>query len=86
VAPPFCRSDDRDPTRRGTGGRVRFGAAIGAAILAAFTIVATVLGHRFWLLHGDSAKREFTASLEHVAVVGGLLFVVLNALPEVGDG
>jgi len=58
------------------------GAALGAAALAAFTIVATLVGHRFWLLHGDSEKREFTTSLEHLAIVGGLLLVILNALQE----
>jgi uncharacterized membrane protein YphA (DoxX/SURF4 family) len=58
------------------------GAALGAAVLAAFTIGATLLGHRFWLLHGDSEKREFTTSLEHLAIVGGLLLVILNSLRE----
>ena len=56
------------------------GAALGAAMLAAFTIAATLLGHRFWLLHGDRARREFTTSLEHLAIVGGLLLVILNSL------
>jgi len=56
------------------------GAVIGAALLAGFTVAATLLGHRFWLLHGESAKREFTTALEHVAIVGGLLFVILDAL------
>ena len=53
------------------------GAAIGALLLAAFTVMATVLGHRFWLLHGNRAKMEFTTSLEHVAIVGGLLLLAL---------
>jgi uncharacterized membrane protein YphA (DoxX/SURF4 family) len=52
--------------------------AIGAALLAGFTIAATLLGHRFWLLHGARARQEFTTSLEHVAIVGGLLLVVAN--------
>jgi len=54
--------------------------AIGAALLAGFTIAATLLGHRFWLLHGARARQEFTTSLEHVAIVGGLLLVVANGL------
>jgi uncharacterized membrane protein YphA (DoxX/SURF4 family) len=58
------------------------GAALGAAVLGAFTIAATLLGHRFWLLHGDSARREFTTSLEHLAIVGGLLLVILNSLQQ----
>jgi hypothetical protein len=34
-----------------------------------------VLGHRFWLLHGQVARHEFTTALEHLAIVGGLLLV-----------
>jgi uncharacterized membrane protein YphA (DoxX/SURF4 family) len=56
------------------------GAAFGAALLAGFTIAATVLGHRFWLMRGDAAKREFTTSLEHVAIVGGLILVIVDSL------
>jgi uncharacterized membrane protein YphA (DoxX/SURF4 family) len=50
-------------------------AAPGALLLAAFTVAATLLGHRFWLLHGQGARHEFTTALEHVAIVGGLLLV-----------
>lgn len=57
-----------------------FAAPIGAGLLAGFTIVATLLGHKFWLLHGDQARREFTTSLEHVAIVGGLLMVIVEGL------
>jgi len=56
------------------------GAAFGAALLAGFTVVATLLGHRFWLLRGEPAKREFTTSLEHVAIVGGLILVIVESL------
>jgi len=57
------------------------GTAAGAALLATFTIAATLLGHRFWLLHGVEAQRELTTSLEHVAIVGGLILVGVVALP-----
>jgi putative oxidoreductase len=53
------------------------GAAWGAAVLAFFTAAATVLGHRFWLLHGQPARKEFTTSLEHLAIIGGLLLLVI---------
>jgi uncharacterized membrane protein YphA (DoxX/SURF4 family) len=56
------------------------GAAWGAAVLALFTLAATVLGHRFWLLHGDRAKQEFTTSLEHLAIVGGLLLLIATSV------
>ena len=53
-------------------------AGTGAAMLGLFTISATFLGHRFWLLRGAPARREFTTALEHLAIVGGLLLVVLH--------
>ena len=56
------------------------GVALGAAILALFTAAATVLGHRFWLLHGQPARQELTTSLEHLAIVGGLLLLVVSSL------
>ena len=54
-------------------------AAAGASLLALFTVAATLLGHRFWLLHGIKARHEFTTSLEHLAIVGGLMMVVVDA-------
>ncbi len=38
---------------------------LGALLLAGFTVAATLLGHRFW------------TSLEHVAIVGGLVLLSL---------
>lgn len=54
--------------------------AAGAALLALFTAAATVLGHRFWLLHGKQAQQELTTSLEHLAIIGGLLLLALYTL------
>lgn len=53
-------------------------AAIGAVVLAGFTILATVLGHRFWLLRGQSSRREFTTALEHLSIVSGLLLLAVG--------
>lgn len=41
--------------------------------LAGFTVLATLVGHRFW--EGDFATilRETTTALEHLGLVGGLL-------------
>lgn len=50
-------------------------APFGAALLACFTVAATLLGHRFWLLHGAARGRELTTALEHLAIVGGLLLI-----------
>jgi len=58
------------------------GTAWGAALLALFTAAATVLGHRFWLLRGKQAQQELTTSLEHLAIVGGLLLLVMSSLQE----
>jgi uncharacterized membrane protein YphA (DoxX/SURF4 family) len=56
------------------------GMAWGAAILALFTLAATALGHTFWRLQGDRARQEFTTSLEHLAIVGGLLLLIVVSL------
>jgi uncharacterized membrane protein YphA (DoxX/SURF4 family) len=56
------------------------GVAWGAAILALFTLAATALGHPFWRLHGDRARQEFTTSLEHLAIIGGLLLLSVTSL------
>ena len=61
-----------------------FFAWFGALLLAGFTIVATLLGHRFWLRHGSEFRHELTTSLEHVAIVGGLLLLFLIDFPATG--
>jgi uncharacterized membrane protein YphA (DoxX/SURF4 family) len=45
-----------------------------------FTAAATVLGHRFWLLKGKAAQQELTTSLEHLAIIGGLILLVAVSL------
>jgi putative oxidoreductase len=52
-----------------------FFAWLGAIMLAAFTVAATLLGHRFWLRRGAEYRHELTTSLEHLAIVGGLLLL-----------
>ena len=56
------------------------GTAVGAAFLALFTAAATILGHRFWLLRGKQAQQELTTSLEHLAIIGGLLLLIVCTL------
>jgi uncharacterized membrane protein YphA (DoxX/SURF4 family) len=55
------------------------GVIVGASLLAAFVVVATLMGHRFWLLKGDPAKQMFVTALEHLAIVGGLLLAAVNS-------
>ena len=52
-----------------------FFAWLGGLLLAAFTVAATLLGHRFWLRHSGEFRRELTTCLEHLAIVGGLLLL-----------
>jgi uncharacterized membrane protein YphA (DoxX/SURF4 family) len=63
---------------------IGFFAWLGALLLAAFTVAATLLGHRFWLRRGAEFRREVTTSLEHVAIVGGLLLLCLLDFPASG--
>ena len=57
---------------------------LGALLLAGFTVAATLLGHRFWLRRGVEFRHELTTSLEHVAIVGGLLLLCLLDLAASG--
>jgi putative oxidoreductase len=51
---------------------------LGALLLAGFTFAATLLGHRFWLYEGERFRHEMTTTLEHVAIIGGLLLVGIS--------
>jgi uncharacterized membrane protein YphA (DoxX/SURF4 family) len=51
-------------------------ARIGAFMLAAFTVVATLWAHGFWSLSGIERVRQLTTSLEHLAIVGGFILVM----------
>jgi uncharacterized membrane protein YphA (DoxX/SURF4 family) len=61
-----------------------FFAWLGALLLAGFTVAATLLGHRFWLRRGTEFRHELTTSLEHVAIVGGLVLLCLLDLAASG--
>jgi uncharacterized membrane protein YphA (DoxX/SURF4 family) len=56
------------------------GAVTGAVALAGFTVLAALLGHRFWLLHGRPTGREFTTALQHDAIVAGLAMFALGSV------
>jgi uncharacterized membrane protein YphA (DoxX/SURF4 family) len=45
---------------------------LGAVILAAFTALATIIAHPFWLFEGTDRVRQLTTFLEHLALIGGL--------------
>jgi putative oxidoreductase len=49
-----------------------------AAALAAFTVVATLIGHPFWAFAGVEFQRQLTIALEHLAIVGGFLLLTIT--------
>jgi putative oxidoreductase len=53
------------------GWRIRWA----ALVLAAFTLVATVLFHNFWAMPADQAFVQQLMFFKNIAVVGGLLVV-----------
>jgi transmembrane protein len=59
---------------------------LGAAVLALFTLAATVLGHPFWGESGAAFTRELTTFLEHLGLIGGLALaaVVTQPTPHLG--
>jgi len=49
-----------------------------AAALAAFTLMASVLAHPFWRVRGWQRQHHRMTFAEHLAIVGGLLWVVAH--------
>jgi putative oxidoreductase len=47
----------------------------GALLLAVFTLVATLIAHNPLGLRGEEFRRQCMLSLEHLAIVGGLLLL-----------
>lgn len=56
------------------GYRARFA----AAVLALFTVAATLLFHNFWAAPADQAALQMIMFMKNVAMIGGLLLVVLH--------
>jgi putative oxidoreductase len=56
---------------------VGFWARLGALALLGFTIVATLLAHRASGLSGAARQQQMTTSLEHLAIVGGFLLLII---------
>ena len=46
-----------------------------ALLLAAFTVIASVVFHNFWTMTGDAAMTNMLFFYKNVAVIGGLLMV-----------
>jgi putative oxidoreductase len=55
-----------------------FFAREGAVVLLLFTIIATYWVHNPIGRTGDDFRRETTISLEHLAIIGGLLLIAVT--------
>ena len=55
-----------------------FWARLGALALLGFTVVATLMAHGTRGLTGDRRQQQQTTAFEHLAIVGGFLFVVIH--------
>jgi uncharacterized membrane protein YphA (DoxX/SURF4 family) len=60
-------------------GRGRW-AALGAAALAGFTLLATFIGHAFWNESGMERFHDLNSFLEHFGLIGGFALVALAEL------
>jgi putative oxidoreductase len=56
---------------------VGFWTRLAALVLLGFTVVATLLAHRASGLSGAARQQQITTSLEHLAIVGGFLLLVI---------
>jgi transmembrane protein len=56
----------------------RRSAWLGAALLIVFTFTATALAHGFWRENGAAYMRELTTFLEHLGIIGGLIFAGIS--------
>jgi uncharacterized membrane protein YphA (DoxX/SURF4 family) len=50
---------------------------LGAGILAAFTLVATLLAHPFWTFAGADRGHQAATFFEHLAIVGGFAIAAM---------
>lgn len=64
------------------GWRVR----LSALVLAAFTVIATLIGHPFWNFEGPELQHQLTTMLEHLAIVGGFLLLAANGPGHLSAG
>lgn len=58
-------------------------AALGAVLLAGFTLLATFIGHPFWRETGTERVFDLNSFLEHFGIVAGFLLMALFELKPV---
>jgi transmembrane protein len=52
---------------------------LGAGVLAAFTVLATLLAHSFWSFDGPDRGHQKATFFEHVAIIGGFAAAAIAA-------
>jgi putative oxidoreductase len=55
-----------------------FWARPGALALLGFTVIATLMAHGSRGLTGEKRQQQETTTFEHLAIVGGFLFVIIH--------
>jgi putative oxidoreductase len=55
-----------------------FLARLGALALLGFTVIATLMAHGSRGLTGEKRQQQETTTFEHLAIVGGFLFVIIH--------
>jgi putative oxidoreductase len=55
-----------------------FWARLGALALLGFTVIGTLLAHGTRGLSGEKRQQQETTAFEHLAIVGGFLFVIIH--------
>lgn len=64
---------------------------LGAGMLSVFLILTILIVHQFWAMTGLEAKLALYFTLEHLAVIGGLIAVAMVSvyrqhMPHLGQG
>ncbi len=52
---------------------------LGAGMLGVFTLLATLIAHAFWTLHGDALMQTFNTFLEHMGLIAAFVMVAMLA-------
>jgi putative oxidoreductase len=55
-----------------------FWARLGAFALLGFTVIAALMAHGSRGLTGEKRQQQETTTFEHLAIVGGFLFVIIH--------
>jgi putative oxidoreductase len=57
-----------------------------ALLMAAFTLVAALIAHRFWAAAGAAEAAQYTQFMKNMAILGGFLFLFVAGPGRYGLG